>query len=97
MILRNRIAHAIRSPGEDPQTAGAFSDAQARQLLRAYRRNPADLACPACGQESVEVVAFIHPVVIGGMATVVPPVGAYAAAVWCCRCKRGIGLDVGEN
>ena len=88
----------IRDARELPQPQGPFTDAEALELLLAYRRNPADVPCPRCGPNTVEVLAFIEPEVDpGGFATVTDPEGEYAVAVYCHSCERAIGILAGAG
>lgn len=85
-----------------PKTQGSFTDREARELLEAYKRDPTCLSCPQCRKlgalHTVEVLAFIEPEVDrSGYATKAPPVGHYAAAVWCCCCRRAIGLEMHDE
>jgi hypothetical protein len=91
----NRIA---RSEGALPQPRGPFSDAEALELLLAYRRDPSNLACPRCGPATIEVLAFIEPEIdADGFASVTVPEGEYAAALYCHVCQRAIGILAGAS
>ena len=90
----NRIAGA--EGGLLPQPKGPFSDAEALELLMAYRKDPSDVPCPRCGPDTIEVLAFIEPEIDpNGFASVTDPEGEYAAALYCHHCKRAIGILAG--
>ncbi len=89
----NRIADMV---GSLPQPQGPFSDAEALELLLAYRRDPSNVPCPLCGPDTVEVLAFIEPEIDpNGFAAVTYPEGEYAAALYCHTCHRAIGIMAG--
>ena len=82
------IRHVVPIP--DPRHADAL------QLLLDYRKNPADLKCPSCGPDNMEVLAFIEPEIDPqGFAALTIPEGQYAAALYCHRCERAIGILAG--
>lgn len=90
---QNRVGHLLREPGEAPKPRGCFTDSEALDLMMQYRANPAALRCPGCQTPTVEVIAFVHPEVMGGHATVVQPEGEYAAILMCMgACRRSIGI-----
>lgn len=92
----NRIAAQLFNGAPLPKPEGPFSDADALDLLMAYRKCPGGLSCPACKTETVEVLSFIEPAIDpSGFATVTWPEGEYACAVFCHSCKRAIGLLIG--
>lgn len=79
-----------------PQPEGPFSDAEALELLMAYRKDPSNLDCPLCGPSTIEVLAFIEPDIDpSGFASVTDPEGDYAAALYCHTCHRAIGILAG--
>ena len=82
------------SERELPQPVGSFSDTEALEMLRAYRRDPTNVPCPRCGPDLVEVLGFIRPDGVGedGTAELVEPEGAYAAALFCHQCRHAIGI-----
>jgi hypothetical protein len=87
-----------REPLPLPKPKGPFTDAEALDLLMAYRKCPGDLPCPKCGPGTVEVLSFIYPEIdASGYADVAQPEGEYAAAVYCWKCERAIGLLAGLN
>lgn len=90
----NRI---IREEGDPlPQPKGPFSDAEALELLMAYRKDPSSVPCPLCGPEQIEVLAFIQPEIdASGYASVTDPEGEYAAALYCHSCGRAVGILAG--
>jgi hypothetical protein len=91
----NRIAHLLNGT-ELPQPSGPFGDAEALELLMAYRKDPSDVPCPTCGPEVIEVLAFIEPEIDpNGFASMTEPDGEYAAALYCHRCQRAIGILAG--
>jgi hypothetical protein len=91
----NRIAHLITET-ELPQPSGPFTDAEALELLMAYRKDPSDVPCPTCGPEQIEVLAFIEPEIDpNGFASMTEPEGDYAAALYCHHCQRAIGILAG--
>jgi hypothetical protein len=91
----NRIAAAL-SGSTLPQPKGPFADAEALELLLAYRRDPSNVPCPTCGPDTIEVLAFIEPDIDpNGFASVTDPEGEYAAALYCHRCQRAIGVLAG--
>ena len=62
-----------------PQPKGPFTDAEALELLMAYRKDPSNVPCPLCGPDTVEVLAFIEPQIDpNGFASVTEPEGEYA-------------------
>lgn len=75
-----------------PIPAGTFSETERWQVWLQYSKNPADLSCPRCGPDTMEVLAFIEPAIEDGLATVVQPVGLYAAAIYCHGCQHGVGV-----
>lgn len=89
----------IGGSGESlPQPKGPFSDAEALELLLAYRRDPSNISCPRCGPETIEVLAFIEPEIDpNGFASVTDPKGEYAAALYCHTCQRAIGILAGAS
>lgn len=79
-----------------PQPKGPFSDAEALELLMAYRKDPSNVPCPLCGPDQVEVLAFIEPEIDpNGFASVTEPEGEYAAALYCHSCSRAVGILAG--
>jgi hypothetical protein len=89
----NRIADL---EGMLPQPRGPFTDAEALELLLAYRRDPSSVPCPTCGPDSIEVLAFIEPDIDAeGLASITDPEGEYAAALYCHTCNRAIGVLAG--
>jgi hypothetical protein len=91
----NRIAAALSGPVL-PHPEGPFGDAEALELLLAYRRDPSNVPCPTCGPETIEVLAFIEPEIdSNGFASVTDPAGQYAAALYCHKCHRAIGVLAG--
>jgi hypothetical protein len=89
----NRIAEYTETL---PQPQGPFSDAEALELLLAYRKDPSCVPCPTCGPDTVEVLAFIEPEIDpNGYASVTEPEGDYAAALYCHQCQRAIGILAG--
>ena len=90
----NRIAHLT---GADlPQPSGPFGDAEALELLMSYRKDPSDVPCPSCGPDTIEVLAFIEPEIdANGFASMTEPEGDYAAALYCHKCERAIGILAG--
>lgn len=79
-----------------PQPKGPFSDAEALELLMAYRKDPANVPCPLCGPEQIEILAFIEPEIDpNGFASVTEPEGEYAAALYCHSCCRAVGILAG--
>ena len=81
-----------------PKAVGPFTDAEALELLIAYRADPGALRCPCCQTETVQVLAFIEPAIdANGWATMTDPEGEYAVAVQCVSCNRAIGLLAGLN
>jgi hypothetical protein len=90
----NRIAH-LTGAGL-PQPSGPFADSEALELLVAYRKDPSDVPCPTCGPDTMEVLAFIEPEIDAeGFASMTQPEGDYAAALYCHRCERAIGILAG--
>jgi hypothetical protein len=90
----NRIAGT--DGGALPQPQGPFSDAEALELLMAYRKDPSDVPCPRRGPEHIEILAFIEPEIDpNGFASVTEPEGDYAAALYCHNCQRAIGILAG--
>jgi hypothetical protein len=91
----NRIAAALNEHSL-PQPKGPFADAEALELLLAYRRDPSNVPCPTCGPNTIEVLAFIEPEIdSNGFASVTDPEGEYAAALYCHQCQRAIGVLAG--
>jgi hypothetical protein len=91
----NRIAKNFEGGGL-PQPKGPFSDAEALELLMAYRKDPSNMSCPQCGPERIEVLAFIEPEIDPhGFASMTDPEGEYAAALYCHECERAIGIQAG--
>ncbi|CAN5823238.1 hypothetical protein BH23GEM3_BH23GEM3_13400 [soil metagenome] len=91
----NRIAAALEK-AMLPQPKGPFADAEALELLLAYRKDPSNVPCPTCGPEKIEVLAFIEPEIDpNGFASVTDPEGEYAAALYCHECHRAIGVLAG--
>ena len=89
----NRIAELTSTL---PQPQGPFSDAEALELLLAYRRDPSSVPCPRCGPNTIAVLAFIEPEIDpNGFASVTDPEGEYAAALYCHQCQRAIGILAG--
>jgi len=85
----NRIFGAPRLP----EPVGRFTDAEALELLLAYRRDPSDVPCPRCGPGTIEVLGFVEPVADeDGYAALTAPEGEYAAALYCHGCRRAIGI-----
>lgn len=81
-----------------PQPKGPFSDAEALELLLAYRKDPSNLPCPLCGPGTIEILAFIEPQIDPeGFASVTNPEGEYAAALYCHSCLRAIGILAGPT
>ena len=79
-----------------PQPKGPFSDAEALELLMAYRKDPSNVPCPMCGPGNIEVLAFIEPQIDpNGFASVTDPEGEYAAALYCHTCFRAVGILAG--
>lgn len=92
----NRIANV--SGKVLPQPKGPFSDAEALELMIAYRKDPSNVPCPQCGPEMIEVLAFIEPEIDpSGFASVTVPEGDYAAALYCHCCERAIGILAGTG
>ena len=90
----NRIRNLIE--GTLPQPKGPFTDAEALELLMAYRKDPSNVPCPRCGPDTIEVLAFNEPEIdSNGFAWVTDPEGEYAAALYCHTCKRAIGILAG--
>lgn len=79
-----------------PEIKGQFQDYEALEFILEYRTDPSDLHCPRCGpKETMEVLAFIqHEIDSEGCATITEPEGEYAAAIYCHKCKRSIGLKM---
>ena len=91
----NRIMHLLEG-SELPQPSGPFTDSEALELLMAYRKDPSNVPCPTCGPEVIEVLAFIEPEIDpNGFASMTEPEGDYAAALYCHRCERAIGILAG--
>lgn len=91
----NRIAD-LMGPDGLPQPKGSFTDSEALELLMAYRKDPSSVPCPVCGPDVIEVLAFIEPEIDpNGFASVTAPEGDYAAALYCHRCERAIGILAG--
>jgi|GEM_PF-1034871 hypothetical protein len=79
-----------------PQPKGPFTDAEALELLMSYRKDPSDVPCPLCGPNTIEVLAFIEPQIDpNGFASVTHPEGEYAAALYCHKCFRAVGILAG--
>jgi hypothetical protein len=94
MVTMNRIIREIAEAL--PQPKGPFSDAEALELLMAYRKDPSDIPCPLCGPGQIEVLAFIEPEIDpNGFASVTDPEGEYAAALYCHSCGRAVGILAG--
>jgi hypothetical protein len=92
--MTNRVAKELAETL--PQPKGPFTDAEALELLMAYRKDPSDVPCPLCGPETVEVLAFIEPQIDpNGFASVTEPEGEYAAALYCHKCFRAVGILAG--
>lgn len=92
----NRIAKYLNGDGALPQPKGPFTDAEALELLMAYRKDPSNVPCPLCGPNVIEVLAFIEPEIDpNGFASVTDPEGEYAAALYCHQCQRAIGILAG--
>lgn len=73
--------------------SGSYTTPEAHRLLMSYQRDPSNVSCPYCGEGTIEILAFIDPYTNGdGYAEVKDPEGEYAAAIYCHRCRRGIGL-----
>jgi hypothetical protein len=90
----NRIANELAETL--PQPKGPFTDAEALELLMAYRKDPSDVPCPLCGPGNIEVLAFIEPEIDpNGFASVTNPEGEYAAALYCHKCFRAVGILAG--
>jgi hypothetical protein len=88
----NRIV-GLASVETLPRPSVAFTDAEALELLIAYRRDPSDLSCPLCGPGCMEVLGFIEPHLDDeGFANVKAPAGDYAVALYCHTCSRAIGI-----
>lgn len=87
----------IRESGDPlPQPKGPFSDAEALELLLAYRKDPSNVPCPRCGPDQIEVLAFIEPEIDpNGFASMTDPEGEYAAALYCHTCERAVGILAG--
>lgn len=95
MSTTNRVRHALLTTL--PKPAGPFTDGEALEMLMAYRKCPGDVPCPLCtrthGPDTIEVLSFIDPEIDpNGYATVVWPEGSYAAALFCHKCQRAIGI-----
>jgi hypothetical protein len=89
----NRIKHLLGKPIMEAKSKGPFSDREALDLLMSYRSNPAMVPCPLCGPNCMEVLAFIKPRIDpSGRASVTEPEGEYAAALYCHKCQRAIGI-----
>lgn len=87
------MVNRIAGLWECPKPKGPFSDTDALYLMMAYRRNPADVPCPKCGPGEIEVLAFIEPSLDkDNYAQIRDPNGEYAAALYCHKCKRSIGI-----
>jgi hypothetical protein len=81
-----------------PQPKGPFTDAEALELLMAYRKDPSNVPCPMCGPDTIEVLAFIEPEIDpNGFASVTNPEGEYAAALYCHKCFRAVGILAGTG
>src|SRR5215218_3544454 len=92
--MTNRVAKQLSE--SLPQPKGPFTDAEALELLMAYRKDPSDVPCPLCGPDTVEVLAFIEPQIDpNGFASVTEPEGEYAAALYCHKCYRAVGILAG--
>jgi hypothetical protein len=92
----NRIRNLIETTL--PQPKGPFTDAEALELLMAYRKDPSNVPCPRCGPEQIEVLAFIEPEIDpNGFASVTDPEGEYAAALYCHTCCRAVGILAGAT
>jgi hypothetical protein len=92
----NRIAKELAEAL--PQPKGPFTDAEALELLMAYRKDPSNVPCPLCGPDNIEVLAFIEPEIDpNGFASVTHPEGEYAAALYCHKCYRAVGILAGTG
>ena len=79
-----------------PQPKGPFTDAEALELLMAYRKYPSNVPCPMCGPGNSEVLAFIEPQIDpNGFASGTDPEGEYAADLYCHKCFRAVGILAG--
>jgi hypothetical protein len=92
--IKDYLGHLVEP--EFPRPSGPFSDGEAMMMLGYYRADPSNVPCPKCGPETIEVLAFIEPVIDDqGFANVKDPEGDYAAALYCHKCKRAVGILAG--
>lgn len=75
-----------------------FSSTEGLALALNYLSDPADVPCPTCGPETIEVVAYLDA---GGIADGVvrssSPEGEYTVVLYCHQCKRAAALDLSPD
>lgn len=72
-----------------------YSTREGMQLALAYLSDPADVACPHCGPNTMEVVAFLDADRLRtGNVTGRAPDGEYTVVLYCHVCHRGAALEL---
>jgi predicted RNA-binding Zn-ribbon protein involved in translation (DUF1610 family) len=75
-----------------------FSSTEGLALALNYLADPADVPCPTCGPETIEVVAYLDA---GGIAEGVvrssSPEGEYTVVLYCHECRRAAALDLSPD
>jgi len=92
----NRIAGLEGSTLPQPQ--GPFSDAEALELLMAYRKDPSDVPCPKCGPDHIEVVCYLDARNMEkGRVVPTSPDDDYTVVLYCHACGRAAALDLSRD
>ncbi|MEJ2218219.1 MAG: hypothetical protein P8099_16540 [Gemmatimonadota bacterium] len=78
-----------------PEKLPKYSTSEGMQLALAYLNDPSDVACPRCGPETMEVVAFLDGDRLrsGGMVGRSPDT-EYTVVLYCHACHRGAALEL---
>lgn len=75
-----------------------FNSAEGLSLALNYLSDPADVPCPQCGPETIEVVAYLDAGGIEeGVVRASSPEGDYTVVLYCHECKRAAALDLSPD
>ena len=84
----------LRKPGQTPE----FDMEEGLALALSYLENPADVPCPRCGPDTIEVVCYLdaRSMERGSVVTTAPEQD-YTVVLYCHGCGRAAALDLSRD
>lgn len=82
------------TPGQTPE----FDMEEGLALALSYLENPADVPCPRCGPDQIEVVCYLDARSMErGSVVPTPPEQDYTVVLYCHGCGRAAALDLSRD